>query len=377
MQIRFTRFRKDAGNERQSAVEETRARVSLGVLAVAGTALLTLGFPGSSAAGAASQAATIGTTQALVGASVAVDRRGHGVRRSSRGDRYRGYRGRSYRGGYRSHYRPYRYGYRSYYRPYVSYWNYGYWGWPSYPVYAGVPYDYAFNPDAGAIDLNIKPKKADVWVDGKLVGDVGDFDGFPRYLWLDKGEHHIVIHLEGYESLARRVEIKPGVVMALKERMVEGATKSPEELFAQLGPLEPKADEMDRGDDLYERREQRPDRRVAPPTRPRRAPSDDSWRGGTRDESLERERVERDQRQPAGKLQIDVEPRDAVVYLDGRLIGSGAELERLHSALLVDAGDHVLEVVRPGYRTLEVPFSIESGELVELAPVLEREDGDV
>ena len=367
--------------EASRAASGSWARVRTGLLMAAGVAVLTLGFPGSSAASSAAGpvgAAMTSTVSTLAATTVAADRRGQGVRRGHGGSGYRGHRGRGYRGGSRYDSRPYRYGYRygyrSYYRPYSSYWHYGYWGWPSLSVYAGVPYDYAFNPDAGAIDMNIKPKRAEVWVDGKLVGKVGDYDGFPRYLWLDKGEHHIVVHLEGYESLARRVEIKPGVVMALKERMVEGATKSPEELFAQLGPRESKTEESVDRDQRYDRYEesQRSERRVTPPTRPRRVPSDDSWRRGSRDDGR-RADVERDQRQPAGRLEIVVEPADAVVYLDGRLIGSGAELERLHSALLVDPGEHVLEVVRPGYRTVEVPFSVESGETVELSPVLERE----
>ena len=368
--------------EPQSTV---RFRPRLASLLVAAGAALTLGFPGASAAATATGVTAAPAASTLVGATVAADGRGHrgGVRGGHGRGGYRGHRG-GHRGGSRHYYRPYRYGYRSYYRPFASSWYYGYWGWPSYSVYAGVPYDYAFNPSAGAIDLNIKPKRAQVWVDGKLVGDVDAFDGFPRYLWLDQGEHHIVIHLEGFESLARRVEIQPGVVMALKERMQEGPTKSPEELFAQLGPLDSDDDEdvRDERGDRYDRSERSERSRMTPPTRPRRVPSDDSWR---RPEARERQSrevgerggVERDQRQAAGRLQIEVEPRDAVVYLDGRLIGSGNELDRLHSALLVDPGEHMLEVVRPGYETLEVPFSVESGELVELTPVLERQSGDV
>ena len=34
-----------------------------------------------------------------------------------------------------------------------------------------------------------KPDRADVWVDGKYVGEARDLDGYPSYLWLEKGPH--------------------------------------------------------------------------------------------------------------------------------------------------------------------------------------------
>jgi hypothetical protein len=57
-----------------------------------------------------------------------------------------------------------------------------------------------------------------------------------------------------------------------------------------------------------------------------------------------------------------VTPSDAVVYLDGRLLGSGEDLGRLHSDLLVDAGTHRLEAARPGYRTWQREITIGEGE---------------
>ena len=54
----------------------------------------------------------------------------------------------------------------------------------------------------GALDLNIKPKKTAVYVDGKYVGVASDFDGSPGYLWLKKGTHQLVFHKDGYRTLA-------------------------------------------------------------------------------------------------------------------------------------------------------------------------------
>ncbi len=65
----------------------------------------------------------------------------------------------------------------------------------------------------GALDLNIKPKKTAVYVDGQYIGVAGDFDGSPNYLWLKKGTHQLVFYKDGYRTLAREYTIHPGVVI--------------------------------------------------------------------------------------------------------------------------------------------------------------------
>ena len=66
-------------------------------------------------------------------------------------------------------------------------------------------------------------------------------------------------------------------------------------------------------------------------------------------------------------------PADASIYLDGRFLGTGEELARLHSSLLVDAGSHRLQVVRPGYESVEKEFVAVAGEVVELKLKLDEE----
>jgi hypothetical protein len=48
-------------------------------------------------------------------------------------------------------------------------------------------------------------------------------------------------------------------------------------------------------------------------------------------------------------------------------------LSRLRSGLIVDAGEHELEIVRPGYQSTSRGFSVRSGEEVELVIQLEAE----
>lgn len=109
------------------------------------------------------------------------------------------------------------------------------WAHPAYaygpPIYArtegGINKQFARLQGWGAIDLNVKPKKAEVWVDGEYVGTVGEFDGYPAYLWLEEGEHTITIYRGGYESWERNVAIRPGAVIKVKHKLGKGGSTPP------------------------------------------------------------------------------------------------------------------------------------------------------
>jgi PEGA domain len=102
--------------------------------------------------------------------------------------------------------------------------RYGY-GWPYCGVgacYAG-PYDiggFDMNPPemngAGAIQLNVKPGDAEVWVDGKFVAEARDLDGYPSPLWLRNGAHRLVIYKGGYRDFDEKVAVQPGRLSDLK-----------------------------------------------------------------------------------------------------------------------------------------------------------------
>ena len=64
-----------------------------------------------------------------------------------------------------------------------------------------------------------------------------------------------------------------------------------------------------------------------------------------------------------GWVRFQVLPPDAAVYLDGRFLGNGHELARLHDDLVVAPGRHALEVVRPGYEAERREFTLEPGEV--------------
>ena len=56
----------------------------------------------------------------------------------------------------------------------------------------------------GAIDVHVKPSKAEVWVDGNYVGTARELDGHPSYLWLEEGNHRVTIYRGGFVTYDER-----------------------------------------------------------------------------------------------------------------------------------------------------------------------------
>ncbi|MGQ0732415.1 MAG: PEGA domain-containing protein [Acidobacteriota bacterium] len=113
--------------------------------------------------------------------------------------------------------------YNRYYDPWgygafgLGYFYYSPWGWnPSYGGYA--PYGgYGYGPSAsgyghaiGSVKLKVKPRDAEVYVDGYFAGHVDDFDGILQGLKLDSGAYQIEVRKPGYQSLQFDVMIQPG-----------------------------------------------------------------------------------------------------------------------------------------------------------------------
>lgn len=112
---------------------------------------------------------------------------------------------------------------------YGSYWGYGnYYGYNNYlgpgayygysdPWFGGYPDAQDPMPsgggtgggwiDEGALRLKIKPRDAEVYVDGFYVGVVDDFDGMFQKLHIESGAHRIEVRAAGYEPLVFDVRI--------------------------------------------------------------------------------------------------------------------------------------------------------------------------
>ena len=103
----------------------------------------------------------------------------------------------------------------------LGYFYYSPWAWgPGYSSYGngygygGAPYGYA-GPrygadgfDVGSVKLKVKPRDAEVFVDGYYAGVVDDFDGTLQSLKLDSGAHNIEIRKPGLETLRFDVRVQ-------------------------------------------------------------------------------------------------------------------------------------------------------------------------
>ena len=107
----------------------------------------------------------------------------------------------------------YPYGYGSYglgyfyYDPYAWYDTYPVY---SYPSYASGVYQYPYQYATGELRLQVRPRHAEVYVDGYYAGRVDEFDGFFQSLRIEEGPHTIEIVARGYQTLVFNVRIIAG-----------------------------------------------------------------------------------------------------------------------------------------------------------------------
>lgn len=100
--------------------------------------------------------------------------------------------------------------------------HYGYSSYAYYP-YAGVGYGSTYNYSnlyTGFLRLKVKPRDAQVFVDGYYVGLVDHFDGFAQRLRLEEGTHRIEIRHPQYVPVEFDVLIVPGEKVTFEEYLV-------------------------------------------------------------------------------------------------------------------------------------------------------------
>lgn len=279
---------------------------------------------------------------------------------------------------YPGYYYPRYYGSR-YYGPF---WGWGsFWSWYFYDDWFYYGQDYGWPPygrggyygsrgSMGALDLDVSPGRAEVYIDGRYQGIVDQYDGFPQYLWLPKGTYDVVLFREGYRTIARQISIYPGSVISVDDRLERGESVRPEDLASKTHD---RRDERIRSE--RERREEI-SRRGNDEDGEEDAGDWRDWRdrgryrrgereGSERNEEERRERVRAGGDESGARVRLDIEPSDASVYIDGRFVGTGLDLERGPS-LRLDPGEHRIAVVRPGHKAEEKEFTVAAGEELEL-----------
>jgi len=106
---------------------------------------------------------------------------------------------------------------------------YGGWG-PYYPGFyppGGVDMNAAMIAGFGAVELNVKPNRADVWVDGRYVGEARDLDGYPTYLWLADGAHRVAVHKGGFLVFDEQIDVRRGMKTEIKLKLQPGDSPPP------------------------------------------------------------------------------------------------------------------------------------------------------
>jgi hypothetical protein len=94
--------------------------------------------------------------------------------------------------------------------PNPFYFGYNGYGWGYYPAPYAYPQWAPSGPDLGGIRLDVRPRDAQVFVDGYYAGIVDEFDGLFQALRLDGGGHKIEIRMPGYEDFQLDVHVQPG-----------------------------------------------------------------------------------------------------------------------------------------------------------------------
>jgi hypothetical protein len=196
----------------------------------------------------------------------------------------------------------------------------------------------------GSLDLNVRPKDTAVYVDGGYVGIVGNYDGYPGYLWLDEGLHQVVLHKSGYQTLAQDYRIIAGNRIKVRHKMQKGVATAPQELF-KPPPV------------LHQQEKEQPATQIS---------GQEPWR--------EKRPVEPTAERSAAvgtSLHLDVEPDQASIYLDGRFLGIGGEIV----SLSIEPGSHRIEVIYPGQKPQTRDFEARAGESVEIQVELQAPEG--
>jgi hypothetical protein len=119
-----------------------------------------------------------------------------------------------------------------FYNPWFGFGPYWGWGWGPYPwgyygPAGGVDMNMAMMAGYGAVELNVKPNRADVWVDGKWVGEARDLDGYPSYLWLADGAHKLAVYKGGYKTFEEEIAVSRGMKTEIKLRLELGDSPPP------------------------------------------------------------------------------------------------------------------------------------------------------
>jgi len=253
------------------------------------------------------------------------------------------------------HHRSVRVGYHGHHHRSRVYVGVGYYGWPYYGAYY-APYSWGYaggyyapvpswrvaryRNSTGAVEIDIRPRKSQVTLDGAPVGQARDFNGPWDLLVLPKGTHLVEFSSPGHMTLKVVLEVRSGGYYHFTDRLLEGDGVDP------------------RSSEPVVLVEEEPVTTAEIVVEEAPAPVPQAPAAGLQ----------------SGLLHVRVQPHDAAVYLDGDFLAKGDELARLHGSIPVARGEHTLEVLRPGYRAQTLTVLVEGDQPVRVRVDLKPND---
>ncbi|MBI4914402.1 MAG: PEGA domain-containing protein [Acidobacteria bacterium] len=227
------------------------------------------------------------------------------------------------------------------------------------------------------VDTDVEPEHARVYLNGELIGTADDFDGFPDYLYLERGRYTLEFRIPGYESGTLEVEARAGrfFPVDLKLKRVAGEAGAPWYERPQGLPVSRVYGPAQKGGPATV--EARPDPALREELRAR--PGDDEDAEDAEDVENEAPTVGAGTSKSGAALDIRVSPSNASVYLDGEFFGTAEELGSLERGAAVSAGRHRIDVLAPGHAPRSLEFDLQAGErrqiVVELEGGLDKPNG--
>jgi hypothetical protein len=225
--------------------------------------------------------------------------------------------------------------YPSYYYPVGFGFGWGYPFWYPWGYYGPYPYAPYYFDDSADVRVQVSPRDAEVYVDGRLAGHVDSFDGMFQRLRVQPGGREIVIYHEKYRPITERLYLGPRAGYKI-ERAME-----------PLGPGEL--------------------------TPPRPVPSAQPSEAAEAQAGYPREGYARGgapMPDRFGTLSLRVQPFDAEVLVDGEPWTFPQGTDRFE--LQLGEGVHRLEVRKEGHEPYTTELRVRTGETLTLNVSLPR-----
>ena len=262
----------------------------------------------------------------------------------------------------------YGYGPYPFYSPWYPYWGpWGGYGWGPYGFgvgFYGYPfyypyYSYGYPIDtSGSVRVEVKPRDADVYVDGYLAGKVDDFDGVFQRLRVQPGGHELVVYKDGFHSVEQHLYLAPTSDQHIK------FTLQP---LAPGDPPDPRPVPIPR-EEMPQDQPDRPHygRGGPPPMRggdePQQMPP--PGRGAPPPDTQAEVHPEGPDPRTFGSVALVIQPVDAEIFIDGQQWSVPEGQRRV--VIQLPEGKHHVEIQKAGYAKYVEDIGIMRGRTMTL-----------